>query len=176
MFPNCQVQMSYNDPLLAPTRGNYSQYIESELQRVEEEKQRLLAARNSIQQQPTQQLPNAVNLWADIDREITALTPEQQNILANDEVYRNIDAQLQMLIQTELINSVKDKVANSEQGRALLEKQLSNIKDKKARIIEESNKDIELFKKFQIAAQANPNLTYVEFIKAITQNEVPANH
>ena len=29
------------------------------------------------------------------------------------------------------------------------------------------DKEIELFKQFQIAAQVNPNLTYVEFIKSI---------
>ena len=33
--------------------------------------------------------------------------------------------------------------------------------------IEEANKEAELFKKFQIATQANPNLTYAEFIKTI---------
>lgn len=82
-----------------------------------------------------------------------------------------IDRQLQVLIQTELINSVKDKVANSEQGKALLEKQLENIKNKKNKIIEDSNKELELFKKFQIAAQANPNLSYVEFIKAINNEK-----
>lgn len=32
---------------------------------------------------------------------------------------------------------------------------------------DEANKEAELFKKFQIATQANPNLTYAEFIKTI---------
>lgn len=40
-------------------------------------------------------------------------------------------------------------------------------KDKKAKIVEEANKEAELFKKFQIATQANPNLTYAEFIKNV---------
>lgn len=72
-----------------------------------------------------------------------------------------------MLIQEELINSVKDKVANSPCGKELLEKQLNNIRTKKDSIIEEANRELELFKKFQIAAQANPKLTYVEFCKTI---------
>ena len=75
--------------------------------------------------------------------------------------------ELQMLIQEELINSVKDKVANSPRGKELLEKQLNNIRTKKDSIIEEANRELELFKKFQIAAQANPKLTYVEFCKTI---------
>lgn len=75
--------------------------------------------------------------------------------------------ELQFLIQQELINSVKGKVANSPRGKELLDMQLKNIKDKKAKIVEEANKEAELFKKFQIATQANPNLTYAEFIKSI---------
>ena len=39
--------------------------------------------------------------------------------------------------------------------------------NKKDSIIEEANRELELFKKFQIAAQANPKLTYVEFCKTI---------
>ena len=46
---------------------------------------------------------------------------------------------------------------------------ISNIKDKKNSIIKESNKEIELFKRFQTAVQINPNLTYSEFINSIKQ-------
>ena len=49
-------------------------------------------------------------------------------------------------------------------GIALLN---NNIRTKKDSIIEEANRELELFKKFQIAAQANPKLTYVEFCKTI---------
>lgn len=54
----------------------------------------------------------------------------------------------------------------------LLEKQLNNIRAKKDSIIEEANKELELFKKFQIAAQANPKLTYVDFCNNIKNKEV----
>ena len=37
----------------------------------------------------------------------------------------------------------------------------------KDKIIAESNRELETFKKFQIAAQANPNLTYKEFCENI---------
>ena len=47
----------------------------------------------------------------------------------------------------------------------LLENQLKHIRDKKKQIVDASNKEMELFKKFQIAVQVNPNLTYAEFIK-----------
>lgn len=72
-----------------------------------------------------------------------------------------------MMVQEELVNSVRDKIANSPRGKELLQKQLNNIRTKKDIIVEKANKELELFKKFQIAAQANPKLTYVEFCKTI---------
>ena len=113
-----------------------------------------------------------VNLWDEIDKEVCSLNNDQQSILAKDDVYNNVSAELQMLIQQELINSVRDKVANSPRGKELLEKQLNNIRAKKDSIIEEANKELELFKKFQIAAQANPKLTYVDFCNNIKNKEV----
>lgn len=116
--------------------------------------------------------PQQVNLWDEIDKEVCSLNNDQQAILAKDDVYNNVSAELQMLIQQELINSVRDKVANSPRGKELLEKQLNNIRAKKDSIIEEANKELELFKKFQIAAQANPKLTYVDFCNNIKNKEV----
>lgn len=163
--------MGYNDPLLAPKQVDYQQYIDSQLREIEIARKELLNAKARFSppvkgnEQPTS------SLWLDIDKEIASLTDDQKAILGNDETYRTIDAKLQMLIQNELIASVRDKVANSEEGKTLLEQQLANIKSKKSQIVAESNKEMELFKKFQIAVQANPNLTYTEFIKAINNNE-----
>lgn len=39
-------------------------------------------------------------------------------------------------------------------------------------LVQEANKELELFKKFQIAAQANPKLTYVDFCNNIKNKEV----
>ena len=72
------------------------------------------------------------------------------------------------MIQQALIDSVRDKIAATPKGAELLSRQLSNIRNKKSQIIAQSNKDMDLFKKFQIAVQANPNLTYAEFIKIIS--------
>lgn len=119
-----------------------------------------------------QQAVQQVNLWDEIDKEVCSLNNDQQAILAKDDVYNNVSAELQMLIQQELINSVRDKVANSPRGKELLEKQLNNIRAKKDSIIEEANKELEVFKKFQIAAQANPKLTYVDFCNNIKNKEV----
>lgn len=165
------------DPLLAGVASpvDYITQLDNQIQQ-------LTAAKSQIQSQlgnPNQNMqpaqpvqPQQVNLWDEIDKEVCSLNNDQQAILAKDNVYNNVSAELQMLIQQELINSVRDKVANSPRGKELLEKQLNNIRAKKDGIIEEANKELELFKKFQIAAQANPKLTYVDFCNNIKNKEV----
>lgn len=126
-------------------------------------KQQLIQAK-----QPTQQnINNAINIWDSINNEIASMTNDQKELLAKDETYISIERELQLMIQEELINSVKDKVAASPRGKELLEKQLNNIKVKKEEIIKEANKNIEIFKRFQEAARLNPNLTYAEFVKSL---------
>lgn len=56
--------------------------------------------------------------------------------------------------------------------QAILQELKEQTKLLKDSIIEEANKELELFKKFQIAAQANPKLTYVDFCNNIKNKEV----
>lgn len=164
----------------------YMYGFQGKITQLDNQIQQLTAAKSQIQSQlgnpnqnmqpvrpaQPQQAVQQVNLWDEIDKEVCSLNNDQQAILAKDDVYNNVSAELQMLIQQELINSVRDKVANSPRGKELLEKQLNNIRAKKDSIIEEANKELELFKKFQIAAQANPKLTYVDFCNNIKNKEV----
>ena len=110
---------------------------------------------------------NSNHTEEELNEIIDDLTKLNRGIKRISKTYAGIEQELQFLIQQELINSVKGKVANSARGKELLDMQLKNIKDKKAKIVEEANKEAELFKKFQIATQANPNLTYAEFIKNV---------
>lgn len=87
--------------------------------------------------------------------------------IAGTALYISIDTQLKILVQEALVNSVKNVIENSEIGNKLLTQQLNLIKTNKDKIIAESNRELETFKKFQIAAQANPNLTYKEFCENI---------
>lgn len=170
MIPQYQFNLGQQDPLLANktiSTNDYIQNIEQEMNRLNIIKQQMVQNINSGNNINNNQQQTAINFWEDIDKEVASLNDDQKQILSKDETYNSIGQELQILIQQELVNSVKNKVANTEYGKELLEKQLKNIKDKKSKIIEESNKEIELFKKFQIAIQANPNLTYAEFIKTI---------
>ena len=107
------------------------------------------------------------SLWNKIDNEIKSLNDDQRNILFSDKYYISIDTQLKILVQEALVNSVKNVIENSEIGNKLLTQQLNLIKTNKDKIIAESNRELETFKKFQIAAPANPNLTYKEFCEII---------
>lgn len=166
MIPQYQFNLGQTDPLLSIAQNNpegYISVIEQELQKLNNIKQQLIQAK-----QPTQQnINNAINIWDSINNEIASMNNEQKELLAKDETYISIERELQVMIQEELINSVRDKIASSPRGKELLEKQLNNIKIKKEEIIKEANKNIEVFKKFQEAARLNPNLTYAEFVKSL---------
>lgn len=162
MTPQYQFNLGQTDPLLSGRVNPNEDYFTA----VNQEIERLNKIRTQLIP-PTVATQPQVNVWEEIDKEIASLTNDQKQILAQDQTYAGIEQELQFLIQQELINSVKGKVANSARGKELLDMQLKNIKDKKAKIVEEANKEAELFKKFQIATQANPNLTYAEFIKNV---------
>lgn len=134
MIPQYQFNLGQADPLLSIAQNNpegYISVIEQELQKLNNVKQQLIQAK-----QPTQQnINNAVNIWNSINNEIASMTNDQKELLAKDETYISIERELQLMIQEELINSVKDKVAASPRGKELLEKQLNNIKVKKEEII-----------------------------------------
>lgn len=161
-MPQYQFNLGNPDPVLTGNVYSHQDYFKG----LDEEIARLNELRRNLTKQS---VPNRkeVSLWDEIDKEVSALTNEQKSILGQDETYVSIDRELQMMIQQELINSVKGIVENNPNGRKLLEAQLKNIRDKKSQIVEASNKEMELFKKFQVAVQVNPNLTYAEFIKNI---------
>lgn len=166
MIPQYQFNLGQTDPLLSIAQNNpegYISVIEQELQKLNNIKQQLIQAKQPAQQN----INNAINIWDSINNEIASMNNEQKELLAKDETYISIERELQVMIQEELINSVRDKIASSPRGKELLEKQLNNIKIKKEEIIKEANKNIEVFKKFQEAARLNPNLTYAEFVKSL---------
>lgn len=170
MIPQQQPQYMFNlgvaDPLLNNRPVNAQDYLNEvnrEIERLNAYKQQIMQVQPTSQQQ---QVPQD-STWNEIDKEINSLTDDQRAILAKDENYIGIEQQLQFMIQQQLIDSVKGKVAATAQGKELLERQLKYIRERKGQIVEEANKEIELFKKFQIAVQANPNLTYPEFVKTI---------
>lgn len=150
------------DPLLGGTvLGNN---LDSQLQMLEKYRQSLEAARQSIQQQAAVQYPQRL-IWDEIDAEVEPLTDEQKNMLFSDNDYAETYALIQGMVQSEILNMVKAKIENTPEGKELLQNQLKNVKRLKSKIINETNREMELFKKFKEFSKANPGITYEEFIK-----------
>ena len=69
------------------------------------------------------------------------------------------------MVQTELLNLVKAKVESTSEGKDLLQRQLKLVKKLKNKIVEETDNEMAIFKKFREFSKDNPGLTYEEFIK-----------
>lgn len=167
MIPQYQFNLNGADPLLTTYNQNPSNYaaeLEAKIAQMQQLKEQL---ENRVI--PNQNIPRQRILFDEINTEVSALTKQQKEILFNDKEYAENEYAIQSLIQEELINLVKFKLQSTEKGKQLLEKQLNLVKAKKESIVKESDKELDIFKKFQIASQANPNLSYAEFVKSINQ-------
>lgn len=152
------------DPLLGGTMlGNT---LDNQLQMLEKYKQSLEAAKQSMQQQAVvMQQPQRL-IWDEIDVEVEPLTDEQKNMLFSDNDYAETYALIQSMVQSEILNMVKAKIESTPEGKELLQNQLKNVKRLKSKIINETNREMELFRKFKEFSKSNPGITYEEFIKS----------
>lgn len=135
-----------NDPLL----GNFQQ---ERLQLIEEFRKK------------TEQ-GSRTPLWDKIDAEIAPLTDEQKKAVYSDEDYIAVQAEISLMVQEYMLRMVKPQIEGNERGRELLGKMYDITVVAKKKAIQEANKEMELFKKWQEYSVANPNATYSEFIKA----------
>lgn len=126
-------------------------------------RQRLRQLKESGQQIQSTQPKQLV--WDEIDAEITPMSNEQKNRLLQDADYVDTYNELQSIVQSELLNLVKSKIESTERGKELLSKQLKIVKKLKTKIIEDTNREMELFKKFKEYSKEHPNASYEEFIK-----------
>lgn len=135
--------------------------LDVQIQRMEAYRQKLKQLKESQQQQPIQKSL----IWDQIDAEITPMSNEQKNRLLNNADYVDTYNELQSIVQVELLNLVKAKIENTEKGKELLSKQLKIVKKLKTKIIEDTDREMELFKKFKEYSKKHPDTSYDEFIK-----------
>lgn len=174
MIPVNQFILGSSDPLLYPSE-KMTNSIDEQIAFLQSQKQAINEAyrRNAIpnanngvtQNQQVTQQPTTQGIWDAIDAEIAPLTQEQQNMLLNNQDYVNNYNALQSMVQAEVLNLVRGKIETSADGKHLLEEQLKLVKLLKSKIVEVTNKEMELFKAFKEASKTNPNLTYEEFLK-----------
>ena len=157
MIPVSQINIG-GDPLLGAQGYN----IEEQLRQLELRRQSL----ESMKQLNSQAIPQTV-IWNEIDAEIKVLTPAQIQKLFENEEYVKIYSRIQELVNAEILNLVKYKIESSNEGNQLLKNQLDILKKLKNKIIEDTDREVALFKQFKEFSKTNPSVTYDEFLKAI---------
>lgn len=136
-----------NDPLLDGFQEQRSQLIEEYRRKVEMQGSR-------------------TPLWDKIDNEIAPLTDEQKRVVFDDEDYKAIQVELGQMVQEQILKIVKPQIEGTERGKELLTKVYDIAVVAKKKAISETNKEMELFKRWQSYSVAHPEATYAEFIKS----------
>ena len=167
MVPINQVFLGGSDPLLGNSVINSN--IDEQLQLIEKYKQNLEAARQirqQVQSPNIQKVQPQKLVWDEIDAEIGPMSDEQKAMLLRDDDYVDTYNKIQGLVQAEILNLVKGRIENTQEGKELLDKQLKIVKKLKGKIIQETNREMEMFRKFREFSKEHPEITYEEFIKA----------
>lgn len=165
MIPINQVILGGGDPLLGNSMVSNS--LDEQLQLIEKYKQNLEAAKQLRQQvQPVQQSVPQRMIWDEIDAEISPMTDEQKTRMLQDEDYVDTYTKIQDMVQAEILNLVKGRIEATPEGKELLQRQLKIVKKLKGKIIQETNREMEMFRKFREFSKTHPEVTYEEFIKA----------
>lgn len=163
MMPINQVILGGGDPLLGTSVVGNS--LDEQLQLLEKYKQNLEAAKRMKQQQVQPTVPQKL-IWDEVDAEINPMSDEQKNMLFQDEDYVDTYTKIQNMVQMEILNLVKSRIESTPEGKELLQNQLKIVKKLKGKIIQETNREMEMFRKFREFSKQHPEVTYEEFIKA----------
>lgn len=154
MYPVNQVILG-GDSML-----NQMNDFDTQMQMLELQKKKLQQLRQQAQATPQS------FIWDEIDAEVRPLSEEQKERLMSNRDYVNNYNAIQTLVQAELINLIKGKIESTPEGKELLQSQLKLTKQLKGQIIEDTNREMQTFKKFKEFSKTNPGVTYEEFIKA----------
>lgn len=161
MYPVNQVFVG-GDPLLtSPNPMSSIPNLDEQIQFLEKQKQMIEAAQQQRIQPPQ---PKRL-IWDEIDSEVSPLTSEQKTMLFQNEEYADIYNRLQIMVQSELLNLVKGRIESTEEGKELLNSQLKLVKKLKSSIVDSTNREMEMFKRFREFSKQNPSITYDEFVK-----------
>jgi hypothetical protein len=114
-----------------------------------------------------QAIPNSSIIWNQIDDEVKTLSTEQLQKLFENEDYSRIYMKIQELVSAEILNLVKPRIESTPEGKQLLQEQLNLVRKMKPKIVEDSNREVELFRRFREFSKANPEVTYDEFLKTL---------
>lgn len=154
MYPVNQVILG-GDPILSQMND-----FDTQMQMLELQKKKLQQLKQQVQTTPKNYI------WDEIDAEIRPLSEEQKERLMSNRDYVHNYNSIQALVQAELISLIKGKIESTPEGKELLQSQLKLTRQLKGQIIEDTNREMQTFKKFKEFSKTNPGVTYEEFIKA----------
>lgn len=140
--------------------------IFSNVEDIDMQIQRMEAYKNKLKQLQAVQPQQSKLIWDEIDSVVSPMTDEQKGRLLQDEDYVENYNKIQTMVQTEILNLVKGRIENMPEGKELLQNQLKIVKRLKSKIINDTNREMEMFIKFKEYSKTNPGITYEEFIKA----------
>lgn len=167
MIPVNQVILG-GDPLLGGSVIGNS--LDEQLQLLERYKQNLEAAKQMKQQvqqpMPQQSVPTQKLIWDDIDAEVEPMTDEQKSRLLQDEDYVETYTKIQNMVSAEILKLVKGRIESTPEGKELLSHQLKIVKRLKSKIIDETNREMEMFRRFREYSKQHPGTSYEDFVKA----------
>jgi hypothetical protein len=92
---------------------NYMDDIDAQIQKAEAYRQRL--NQYKLQNQTPSKL-----IWDEIDSELSPMSDEQKVRLMQDEEYAELYEELQILVQSEILNLVKARIESTDKGKELL--------------------------------------------------------
>ena len=139
-----------NDPLLGNFQQERSQLIEEYRRKVEYQGSR-------------------TPIWDKIDAEVSSLSDEQKKVVFEDSDYISAQQELSQMVQEQILRMVKPQIEGSDNGQKLLQKVYDITVVAKKKAIQETNKEMELFKQWQSYAVAHPEATYQQFISAMNK-------
>lgn len=138
-----------NDPLLGAYKQNQSQIVEE--------------YRRKVETQSSSRTP----LWDKIDGEIAPLSEDQKVRVMNDDEYLSLQEQLQVLVSEQILHLIKPQIEATDRGKELLGKIYDCVQVAKKKVIQETNKEMEMFRLWQDYSKKHPEATYAEFLKSV---------
>lgn len=151
-----------NNPFLAQ---NTASEIANQKTALQQRLQQLEALEQSTQQ-PEQQQSN-VPLFDELDSLQNELSEMQLNALQSDPEFKELNDQLGVMLQAGIILLAKPIVEGSENGNKLLKELTKLVKSKKSAIIQQTNRDMEVFAQFQEYTAKHPEATYSDFLQTL---------
>lgn len=134
------------DPLLS--RAETIQRLESQLNELKRQQQVRVQV-DMPYQQPQPQQPQQKSVWDEISEELNSMPDTQKQVLFQDPEYQEADRAVAAIAAKYQLSLLMPYVANDEEGKKALERQLILIKAKKDGIAKREYEELAEFRRWK---------------------------